>query len=167
MSEESKPSMNIWEKRAFLLASMVLIYFIAIKFADNLSNNDKSNFVQTKIDTVDHIKPIQAVHNNYPKTIIIQEKADTVYRDRVENETIITGVEVKGNEVIVDKVDTAGVRTKEIHKIDEGSKVKIDSKGFEERKRTKMGKLLRKTAKVGKRALEVVGVISIIYIAVK
>ena len=162
-----KPSMNPWEKRVFILASMILVYFIVVKITDSLSNNDKSNFVKTEIDSVKFIPPVQAVHNNYPTKIIYQTVIDTTRRSEAEKQDIITGVKIDGNKVEIQKIDSAGHVTQETHLIEEGSRVIIDNKGFEEKKRTKAGKFIRKVSKVALKGLQVVGAVALVYVVVK
>jgi hypothetical protein len=156
--------MNAWEKRLFLILALGLAFVIGWRMTEP---KESPNFVNIRKDSVDHIKPIAPITNNYPTRIIYQTVIDTSRRKEVEKQTIITGVKIDGNEVSIQKIDSAGKITQEVHKVEEGSKVLIDNKGFEEKKRTKAGKLIRKVGKVAVKGLAVVGVIAIVYTSVK
>jgi hypothetical protein len=152
-------------KHIYIIASISLAFVILWRFTE--PKTEQSNFVQTDTVHVKEIKTIQPIQNNYPTKLIIQEKTDTVYRDKVEKEIIITGVKIEGNTVTIQKISPSGEKTEEVHKIEEGSKVEIDNTHFEEKQRTKAGKLLRKVGKVAFKGLAVIGGIAIVYTAIK
>jgi hypothetical protein len=159
MSEE-KPLMNKLERWICIIAFFALAFFIA----NNLTNNKDAspNYVETKVDSVKSIPPIKpSVTNNYPTKIIYQTIIDTSRRKEAEKETIITGVKIDKGEVTIQKIDSVGHVTSETHKVEEGSKVLIDNKNFEEKKRTRAGKFLKKAGKVVVKGLAVVGAVAI------
>jgi hypothetical protein len=152
-------------KHIYTIASILLAFVILWRFTEKTEH--PGNFVQTDTVHVKEIKTIQPIQNNYPTKLVIQKTVDTVYRERVEKEIIITGVKIDGNTVTIQKVSPTGEKTEEVHKIEEGSKVEIDNQNFEEKKRTKVGKLLRKVGKVSVKGLAVIGGVVIVYTAIK
>jgi hypothetical protein len=157
--------MNPTVKHIYIIASIILAFVILWRFTE--PKEQVSNFVQPDTVHVKEIKTIQPIQNNFPTKLIIQEKTDTVYREKVEKEIIITGVKIEGNTVTIQKISPSGEKTEEVHKIEEGSKVEIDNTHFEEKQRTKAGKLLRKVGKVAFKGLAVIGGIAIVYTAIK
>jgi hypothetical protein len=146
--------MNPTVKHIYIIASIILAFVILWRFTE------------PKVH-VKEIKTIQPIQNNFPTKLVIQKTVDTVYRDKVEKEIIITGVKIEGNTVTIQKVSPSGEKTEEVHKIEEGSKVEINNQNFEEKKRSKAGKLLRKVGKVAFKGLAVIGGIAIVYTAIK
>ncbi len=157
--------MNNTFKHIYIIASIGLAFIILWRFTE--PKEQLTNFVKTDTVHVKEIKTIQPIQNNYPTKLVIQKTVDTVYRDKVEKEIIITGVKIEGNTVTIQKVSPSGEKTEEVHKIEEGSKVEIDNTHFEEKKRTKAGKLLRKVGKVAIKGLAVIGGIYIVYSTIK
>jgi hypothetical protein len=157
--------MNPVAKHIYIIASIGLAFVILWRFTEKTEH--PGNFVKTDTVHVKEIKTIQPIQNNFPTKLIIQEKTDTLYRDKVEKETIITGVKIEGNTVTIQKISPSGEKTEEVHKIEEGSKVEIDNSNFEEKKRSKVGKIIRKAGKVALKGLAVIGGIAIVYTAIK
>jgi hypothetical protein len=158
--------MNPTVKHIYIIATFLMVTFMLWRFTEKAEQG--TNFVQTKIDSVPYIKPIAPkITNNYPQTILIQEKVDTVFREKAETDTIITGVKINGNKITIQKISPDGVKTEQTHTIETGSKVEIDSKNFNEKKQTKAGKLLRKVGKVAVKGLAVIGGVVIVYTAIK
>lgn len=143
------------------------LYSIAYKCTDNPDTSP--NYIKTDTVKVEKIQQVQPINNNYPTKVIIQTVIDTSRRNRAEKETIITGVKVdtKHNEISIQKIDTAGKVTEEVHRIEEGSTAVIDNKNFEEKKKTKVGKFLQKSKKIILRGLQIAGGAAIVYVAVK
>jgi hypothetical protein len=156
--------MNPTVKHIYIIASIILAFVILWRFTEP---KESPNLGKIRKDSVDYIKPIAPVTNNYATHITYQTKIDSAKRKEAEKEPIITGVKIEGNEVSIQKIDSAGKITEEKHEVEEGSKVLIDNKGFEEKKRTKTGKLLRKAGKVALKGLAVIGGIAIVYTAIK
>jgi hypothetical protein len=148
---------------------VVFAFFVVHTIGGIFEVSKNGNYVDTKRDSVDHIKPLAPVTNNYPTKIIYQTIIDTTKRKQAESGTIITGVKVdsKKNEIEIDKIDSTGKITKETHKIEEGSTAIIDNKNFEEKKKTKVGKILQKSKKTILRGLQVVGGVVIVYVTLK
>jgi hypothetical protein len=157
--------MNPTVKHIYIIASIILAFVILWRFTE--PKEKLTNFVKTDTVHVKEIKTIQPIQNNFPTKLVIQKTVDTVYRDKVEKEIIITGVKIEGNTVTIQKVSPSGEKTEEVHKIEEGSKVEINNQNFEEKKRSKAGKLLRKVGKVAFKGLAVIGGIAIVYTAIK
>jgi hypothetical protein len=157
--------MNQTLKHIYIIVGILLASFFLWRFTE--PKTEPTNFVKTDTVHVKEIKVIQPINNNYPQKIIIQKDVDTLYRDKVEKGIIITGVKIEGNVVTIQKVSPSGEKTEEVHKIEEGSKVEIDSTHFEEKHRTKAGKFLRKAGKVALKGLAVIGGIAIVYTAIK
>ncbi len=157
--------MNPVIKHIYIIASIALAFLILWRWTEPKKDD---NFVKTKIDSVDHIKPIApSVTNNYSTHTTYQTFIDTTKRKEAEKGDIITGVKIDKGEVTIQKIDSAGKVTQEVHKVEEGSKVLIDNKNFEEKKRTKAGKFLRKAGKVAVKGLAVIGIVAVVYTAVK
>jgi RNA recognition motif-containing protein len=149
---------------------VVFAFFVVHTIGGIFEVSKNGNYVDTKRDSVDRINPIQpSLTNNYPTKIIYQIIQDTTRRHQAEKETIITGVKIdsKKNEIEIDKIDSTGKITKETHKIEEGSTAIIDNKNFEEKKKTKVGKILQKSKKTILRGLQVVGGVAIVYVTMK
>jgi hypothetical protein len=147
--------------------AVVFAFFVVHTIGGILTVAPKGNFVKTERDTVKVIQVIQPIHNNYPTKETIQREVDTVFREKVEKGIIITGVIIDGNTVTIQKVSPEGVKSEEVHKFEEGSKVEIDSTHFEEKKKTKVGKILQKSKKTILRGLQVVGGVAIVYVTMK
>lgn len=148
---------------------VILFFVFAVFVVWRMTEKEpvSTNFVKTEVDSVKFIPPVQAVNNNYPTRIIYQTIIDTTRRKEAEKDTIITGVKINGNVVTIQKINPDGRVTEEVHKIEEGSKVVIDNKGFEEKKKTKVGKILKKAKKVVLRTLQVAGAVAIVYAVAK
>lgn len=158
---EHKP----WERWLFIFLLLGLAYFVAYRITDRPDVTGYS----PKVDSVEKIPPIVPVTNNYPTKIIYQTIIDTTRRREAEKKDIVIGITVdeKKNEVHKQTIDSTGRVKDEVHKFEEGSKLLITADGFEEKKRTKAGKILYKSKKVILKGLQVVGGIAIIYVATK
>jgi hypothetical protein len=153
------------EQRICIGLIFLFAFFIGYRLTDNSVQN--GNFVKIEKDTVKVIQVIQPIHNNYPTKETIQREVDTVFREKVEKGIIITAVEIKGKTVTIQKINPEGVKSEEVHNFEEGSTIKIDSTNFEEKKKTKVGKILQKSKKTILRGLQVVGGVAIVYVTLK
>jgi predicted DNA repair protein MutK len=140
------------EQRICIGLIFLFAFFIGYRLTDNSVQN--GNFVKIEKDTVKVIQVIQPIHNNYPTKETIQREVDTVFREKVEKGIIITAVEIKGKTVTIQKINPEGVKSEEVH-------------NFEEKKKTKVGKILQKSKKTILRGLQVVGGVAIVYVTLK
>jgi hypothetical protein len=145
----------------------VFAFFVVYTISESLKPSPHTNYVKTERDTVKVIQVIQPIHNNYPTKETIQREVDTVFREKVEKGIIITAVEIKGKTVTIQKISPEGVKSEEVHNFEEGSTIKIDSTNFEEKKKTRVGKILQKSKKTILRGLQVVGGVAIVYVTMK
>jgi hypothetical protein len=162
--------MKTWERWLIFAVIVVLTFFVVDKICDALKPIPNAKVIKvTDTAYVKEIITLQPINNTHPEKVIIQKEADTVYRERVEKETIITGAtfDSKHNEITLQKIDSLGKRWEEHFKIEEGSTAIIDNKNFEEKKKTKVGKFLQKAKKGIIKGLAVVGVVAIVITATK
>ena len=152
----------------YILLGFLILAILYLVFAGGLQNQGEKTIIHTDSVIVREIKTIQVREIHIPAKVKIQIQRDTVYREKKEKETIVIGIETKKNEIIIQKIDTAGTISQDHHKIDEGSKVKVDSLGnVEEKKKTKAGKFISKAWKGVKAVAVVAGAVIVVYQIVK
>ncbi len=116
-------------------------------------------------DTITIYKPyeiekIKTVH--VPVKVKVYIYRDTSLRKEREKEPIIEKVKITGNQVAITTIDTTGAIKTEIHKVEPDSKLTIDNTGqLEEKKKTKIGKLLKNIWKGTKTGLVIIGGITV------
>lgn len=66
-----------------------------------------------------------------PNTVVVYNKPDTILRNIVENDTIITGVTITENQISIEKIDAKGIVCIDTYKIDPDrvKKIEINNKG--------------------------------------
>jgi hypothetical protein len=113
--------------------------------------------------------------NNQPVKVKVYKQKDPALRDSLEKEPIIEAIEIKKNskgqvtEIDITKVDSSGLITTDIHKLDPDSKkIEIDNTGqVEEKKKTRVGKILKKTWKGIKTGFVIAGGVAIAILTIE
>lgn len=148
-------------KHAYIIAAFVLaiIFLIEIK-----QSKQESLPVKTDTSYVKHVYEYKEPPNIQPVKVIIQQQPDKQRRIEAEKKDIVEGVKIQGDKVNVITIDTSGNVKKKEYDITDSKDTTINSEGVNVKKRTRAGKVLRKTADIG---LKAIGVIAIIYTIIK
>lgn len=116
-------------KNTVMVACIILALWLWDQYRDYKKGSITEQVVtKTKeVEKLPEFKPTGPI--NVPTTIINQIHLDSSFWRHAQQGTIITGIKQSPGEVDVQKVDSNGRRSEEIHKIKEGSTITIGKDG--------------------------------------
>lgn len=137
------------DKFKYLLGGMgIMVVLILLTWTDGCNSPDHG-VVYMKPDTVFVDRPykeivIKEVEKEVPKTVVVY-KIDTVYREQIEKDTLITAVEITEEIAKIHTITPKGIPLIQEYPMPEFKHIQIDHEGNTKIKRKKNRKRLKNT----------------------